>query len=385
MSRVLILHRALVGEVLRTCAAVSVILLAIFWVARLMGFLRQAVAGDIPADSVLILLLLKTLTYLDILAPLVLYVSTLLVLGRWIRDNELAVLNACGVGMRQLIAPAMMLFAIIGIPAAAFSLYLSPLSAQASRAVVDDMRARADVSGVVAGTFQEIRGRNSVYFVERFADGNDNDGGDNGNGNDNDNNGGGGGKFRDIFFYDGDVGELVVAQSGGKRSTNGDDYLVLKNGRRYQAQAGFDDYARLDFDEYGLRLKSTGRGTRAGLPIKATPTWKLLAGGRAAIGELHWRIGKVVSLAVLMIFALAFSSMTYRAKRFPGLLPALLVYFAYSNVLGFGVALIRRGTLHAHFGLWAIHLIFLAAAIYLLHRRNANKPLLPRMALRRGA
>ena len=364
----MIIHRAFIREVLHTCGAVSVILLAIFVVARLMGFLGQAVEGDIPANSVLLLLLLKTITYLDLLAPLVLYSSTLLVMGRWIRDNELTVISACGIGIKQFLGPAMVLFAVVGALAALFSLYLSPLSVEASRAIVHELRQRADVSAVIPGVFNEIRGSNSVYFVESY----DADDGD----------------FRNIFIYAGggaeaemvvaDVGHIVVDEK------TGDDFLVLKNGSRYRATAGAAEYAVLDFETYGLRLKQrTGRGDK--LPLKATPTLSLLGaeGERAAasaigaIAEFHWRLSKVVMLPVLMVFALAFSSITYRKSRFPGMLSALLVYFAYANILGFGVALIRRGAVHPHLALWVVHLIFLGFAVFLLHRRSLNKPLLP--------
>ena len=97
----MIIHRAFIREVLQTCAAVTAILFSIFIVTRLVTYLSRAAEGDIPVDSVFILLMLKMMTYLDIIVPLVVYISILLVMGRWIRDNELTVISACGIGMRQ--------------------------------------------------------------------------------------------------------------------------------------------------------------------------------------------------------------------------------------------------------------------------------------------
>ncbi len=375
----MIIHRAFIREALHTCGAVSVILLAIFLAARLMGFLRQAVEGDIPANSVLLLLLLKTITYLDILAPLALYVSTLLVMGRWIRDNELTVISACGIGMYSFLKPALALFVLVGALAALFSLYLSPLSAEAARARVQELRQRADVAGIAPGVFNEIR-NGGVYFVEAH----DREAG----------------AFRNLFVYAGGGGgtegegegeggagvEVVVAETGHTRvdeKTN-DDFLVLKNGARYRAAAGAAEYRTLDFQTYRLRLTQQQRGDDD-LPVKAMPTLSLLgqtgqAGHAAAIGEFHWRLSKVAMLPVLLVFALAFSSITYRKNRFPGMLSALLVYFAYSNALAVGVALIGRGLAHPHWTLWAVHLLFLGFAVALLRRRNRNQPLLPGLA-----
>lgn len=357
----MILHRAWVREVLQTCGGVGVVLLAVFLAVRGLGFLRQAVEGDIPAGSVLLLLLLKTVAYLDILVPLALYIATLLVMGRWIRDNELTVIGACGIGVGRFLRPAMTLFALVGAVAASFSLYLSPLAAEASRAVVHDLRSRADIVGAMPGVFTEGRNRDSVYFIERY----DRETG----------------MFRGLFVYDGGgSGEdgVVVADTGriAADETGGGDFLILENGTRYRGTAGAAEHAVLDFATYGLQLKPSAADNRR-LPVAAMPTPALLeAGHAAALGEFHWRLSKVAMLPVLLVFALAFSSIAYRKNRFPGMLSALLVYFAYSNVLGLLVALVGRGTVHPHWT-WVVHLALLGAALGLLRRRHLNKPLLP--------
>ncbi len=370
----MIIHRAFTREVLHACGAVSVILLAIFLVTRLVGFLRQAADGELPINSVLLLLLLKMITYLDIIVPLTLYISTLLVMARWSRDNELTVLNACGFGLLQLLKPAMRLVAMVGAPALLFSLYLTPLSIEATRAISHQLRAHANLSNLQPGVFTEIRDRNRVYFIESHNPNSD--------------------TFRNLFLYtgnnnDGNAGhaaqhEVVVAEVGRKvmddRHADINDrahFLVLQNGRRYRATAGVAEYAMLDFQTYRLRLKAQPGGGRS-LPLKAMPTRALLGEPRAAaIGEFHWRLAKVIMLPILMLFALAFSAHSYRSTRFPGLAPALLVYFAYANALGLGVALIGRGALAPHWTLYMIHLIFLGLAVHLLHRRNRTQRLLP--------
>jgi len=80
-------------------------------------------------------------------------------------------------------------------------------------------------------------------------------------------------------------------------------------------------------------------------------------------------------LAALLVFALALASGAQRKNRLPGVLVALLVYFAYSNVLGLAAAQVSRGASPA--ALWGVHLIFLAAASVLLRRRHLDKPLWP--------
>ncbi len=360
----MIIHRAFIREVLQTCAAVTTILFTIFFVTRLVGFLSEAAQGDIPMDSVFLLLLLKMMTYLDIIVPLVIYISILLVMGRWIRDNELTVISACGIGMGQFIRPIIILFAIVGTVVAAFSLYISPLSAEAFQALQHEYRNRSDATGITPGVFTETRGGNGVYFVEGYDRKTD--------------------TFRDIFVYNTTEGEdgVVRATSGYKtvdKKTN-DDFLVLKNGVQYRGNAGSSEYAVVEFETYAIRLKQRAVRNLV-LPVKAIPTLSLFnQPNKSTIGEFHWRFSNIIMLPILMLFALSFSSITYRKNRFPGMLTALLVYFTYSNVLGLFVGLIRKGTIDPHISLWVVHFCFFCVAVYFFRRRSRNLRLIPGLA-----
>ena len=83
----MILRRAFAREVLSTSVAVTLIMLTIFIVVRALGFLRQAAEGMIPVGSIFLLLLLKLMTYMDAILPLMVFVAILMVLDRWSRDN----------------------------------------------------------------------------------------------------------------------------------------------------------------------------------------------------------------------------------------------------------------------------------------------------------
>lgn len=312
-------------------------------------------------NSVFLLLMLKMTTYLDIIVPLVVYISILLVMGRWIRDNELTVISACGIGMREFIRPMIILFLILGSMVAAFSLYLSPLSAEVYQSIQHEYRNRSDATGIIPGVFTETRNGNGVYFVEAYDRKSD--------------------TFRDIFVYNFNETEdsIVLAASGYKtvdKNTN-DDFLILKDGTQYRGNAGDTEYSVVDFETYAVRLKQRAISNLS-LPVKAIPTLALLGEShRSAIGEFHWRLSKIIMLPVLMLFALSFSSITYRKKRFPGMLVALLLYFAYSNALGLAVGFIRKEAISPHFALWIVHLLFFAMAVHFFRRRSKNLRLVP--------
>ena len=73
----MILHRTFVSEVLRTCGAVTLIMLVIFLVIRTLGFLRMAAEGVMPLGRIVSLLGFKLLSYLDGMLPLMLYIAIL--------------------------------------------------------------------------------------------------------------------------------------------------------------------------------------------------------------------------------------------------------------------------------------------------------------------
>ena len=357
----MIIHRAFIREVLQVATAVIAILFSIFLVTRTVYFLRQAAEGDIPIGGVALLVLLKMITYLDIMIPLVVYIAMLMVMGRWIRDNELTVIGACGIGIGQFIRPVFVLFLVVGSVVALLSLYLSPLSVEVSHRKEHEFRNRTDVAGILPGRFTETSSGSGVIFIERYEKATN--------------------TLHDVFVYHGHGEEdsIVVAGTGRRTAdeASGDDFLVLENGSQYRGAIGTTEHGVLDFATYGLRLERRSH-TDGTLPPKARSTRELLAGGdAAAASEFHWRLSKVAMLPVLMLFALAFPSIRRHGGHFPGVVVALLVYFIYFNCLGFATAMVERGAAGPHLTLWAVHAFFLGLALYVFHRRERQMPLFP--------
>lgn len=357
----MIIHRSLIREVLQTAGAVLLVLVSIFLAARVVNILRDAAEGSIPLESIFTLLVLKLLGNFNTIVPLVLFVAILLVQNRWSRDNEMMVINACGVSAGTFIKPASILVLIVGIITATFSLYLGPLADRISRSIEEEFRNRADISGVLLGTFSETKSGEGVYFIEDYDETTE--------------------QYRDIFIYNGDHKEkenVVVANNGFKTTDEltQDDFLVLKHGTRYTGNPGEPDYVIMDFTNYALRLRQNSVAKFA-LPLKAIPTNKLLkASHRAAIGELHWRIAQVLAIPIMTLLALSFATVAYRQTKMPAMLLPLVTYFCYLNLLGFSVAMIRKGDLNPYLGIYFVHCLFAAIGIYRFRRRIADRPLL---------
>lgn len=188
-------------------------------------------------------------------------------------------------------------------------------------------------------------------------------------------------RYEDIFVYKSSFGKegVVVSKYALQRTDEltGDKFLVLTNGTRYEGQPGEPDYRIVDFETYALRIELE-QAIPDIAPVKARPTTVIATDPHPAlVGEWHWRLAKVLVVPVLGLFALTFSFVPPRQNRLPGMIMAFLMYFVYTNLLGFGVAMISRGRLNGDVGLWWIHLTFLVIGFVLFYRRTRNLPLVP--------
>lgn len=365
----MIINRALVREVLQTSVAVTFVILSIFVVVRSLGFLQQAVRGDVPVEAVLTLVVLKTVGYLDVIIPLMMYIAILMVLGRWNKDNEMVILSACGISPVNFLKPLSALVLIIGGVVAAFSFWLTPLAITKGFDVEQEYRNRSEITGVIPGTFMETKKGRGVYFVEEFDREAD--------------------RYENIFVYKSSFGKegVVVSRYAFQRQDEltSDRFLVLKNGTRYEGNPGQPDYRVVDFETYALRIEPKLYISSLP-PVKGRPTSVIFSDTHPAlVSEWHWRIAKVIMVPVLAVFALTFSFVNPRQGRLPSMIMAFMAYFLYTNFLGFSVAMLSKSRFDPNVGLWWVHAIFLFLASVLLYRRQKNQPLLPvpRIRIRR--
>ncbi|MDA8364121.1 MAG: LPS export ABC transporter permease LptF [Gammaproteobacteria bacterium] len=363
----LIIDRALMRDTFQSSLAVSFIFLVLFLVISLVNGLAKAALGDVPVAILFTLLGLETVKTLALMLPLSVFIGILLGLGRWYRDNEMTVLAACGLGIGHFLRPIALLAAGFALVVGLFSFYLEPLASGLIHKAQSSGNNRYEVSGIIPGTFNRVKGGGFFYVggVDRATS-----------------------SLRDIFVNNEQLGKqgVLFAKTGHyyRDRSSGDQYLVLDNGTRYEGSPGQADYRILQFQTYIVRIVP-----RAGPPpptqIDAMSLHQLLqANNPNTISELHWRIAKPVTLFILAFIAVAFAYTNPRRGRYAGLFSAILVYFVYANLLAVGDALIKSGRVSAAVGLWWVHGIFAVLAVYLLWRRAANRPLVPRPRFLRG-
>ena len=345
-------HRALVSEFAGNGFLVFATLLGIVVISQLIRFLGDAVSGKLAVDGVLALLGFSALNYLPVLLSLALFISILLTLSRCYRDSEMVVWFSAGIGLTRWIRPVLWYATPVVMVIALLSMVLSPWALRKSDDYRHKLDSRDDVSTVTPGTFHESGQSDRVYFVESV-----------------DQKTGLIGRVFVRSIQNGQLGTMVASQGLQEIMPNGDRFLVLLNGTRYEGIPGQRDYRIVDFKRYAMRIDSVA--AKQDLPnVRALPTQALWRHPTTwNLSELEWRLGLPISAAILSLLAIALSYVNPRAGRSFNLVLALVLYMLYSNMISVTNAWVGQGKLAPSAGLWGIHALMLLITALLFYKR----------------
>jgi lipopolysaccharide export system permease protein len=348
----MIFHRALLREFASLAGAVFMTLFAIALTTRLIRLLGQAAGGQIPTDAVIAFLGFFALGALPVLLSLTMFISVLLTLTRSWRDSEMVIWFGSGLSLTAWLRPVM-LFALPQIAViSALSLFISPWAAQMSAQYATRLETRDDVSRVSPGVFGETPNKERVFFVESIS--------------------GDSSTVQNVF-----VSSIHQKKSGvsmsrtGRTETapNGDRFIVLEQGRRYEGSPGDDEYRVTEFDRYAALIETKESSEPETTP-RNRPTWALVTNPtQQNLGELVWRVGVPLSALVLVLLAIPMSFVNPRAGRSANLLFALFTYIVYSNLLSVSQARVSQGRLDFGVGWWLVHAGMVLLLLFMFAQR----------------
>jgi lipopolysaccharide export system permease protein len=348
----MVFRRSLVRELTATAVALFVVLLGILFTNLVLRLLARAAGGTIAAEGILALLGFNALFYFNILLSVALFVTVLLTLSRWYRDSEMIVWFTSGQGLTAWLKPILLFATPFLVAIVVLSLWLSPWAERRRLEYERQMESRDEVALLAPGLFKEFRQARLVVFIESI------------NSFDN--------TIRNVFLHSIDNGKDVttVARSGSlEDAANGDRFIVLKDGRRYEGQPGTAEFHSIEFERLGRRIEPAEvRATP--LSLKALPTEALIASsGAPERAELFWRLSVPISAFVLVMLAIPLSYVNPRMGRSFNLIAAAFLYMVYSNCLNIVQSVIAQGRLSMPGGLLLIHTVAVAGVVVLFWNR----------------
>jgi lipopolysaccharide export system permease protein len=350
----MIFRRALLREFASTALAVFVVLVAIALTTQFIRYLGQAASGTLAVDAVLAMLGFSALGYFPVLLSLTLFISVLMPLTRSYRDSEMIVWFSSGMSLVAWMRPVLIFAAPLVLTIMLLSVFLSPWSVRLAEEYRAQLNSRDDVSGVAPGVFRESHHAERVFFVENLE--------------------GEANLVGNVFVRSTQnqrEGVMVARRGLQEVAPNGDRFLVLLNGSRYEGNPGSAEFRDTRFERYAMRIEAFE--AKRELPtVKSLDTLDLFKlNTRPAQGELSWRFGLPLSALILSLLAIPLAFVNPRGGRSMNLMLALLVYVVYSNCMSMVQAWVVQGRVGIVTGMLGLHALMLVLLCLLLYWRVA--------------
>ncbi|GAB1623061.1 LPS export ABC transporter permease LptF [Agarivorans albus] len=352
----MLIFRYLFRETAKTQLAVLAVLLLIFTSQKFVRVLSQAAEGNVAGEIIAKVMLLNMPAFLILILPISMFIGVLVAHGRLYADSEMVVLQACGYSTAQLLRDTMVL-GLLSTAAAGFNtLYLSPYTNELEQQLFDQMDAEAGISVLVQGRFESLGG-GVVTFVEQIENK---------------------GQHLEKVFVAHTPAEgsdtrpsVVMAEEGGiERRTDGSQWMVLSNGKRYEQAPEELDYSILHFERYRVYLREQ-EGNQSQRRLWSLPTKQLIGSeDLTQIAELQWRISLPLTIPILTLMVVPLAAVNPRQGRYAKLLPAILLYLSYYLMLSAARSALEEGKMPPEVGLWSVHALMLFISLSYLFIRS---------------
>ncbi len=362
----MLFKKALRRDLANLAGVVFATLFTIMVTTTLIRLLGRAAAGGVDTASVLPLIAFSAINFLPVLLVLTLYIAVLMAITRAYRDSEMVIWFACGQSIAQWIRPVLGFSLPFVVVIAAVAFFVAPWANRQTSDYQKRFAQREDISQVAAGQFRESASASRVFFVESISDDQR--------------------SVRNVFVTQSQGEKLtIVAAAGGhiRQDPNGDRFLVLEKGRRYDGDRASPAFRLTEFELYGLRLDPKP-DISPDDSARVKSTLELIREGTPrGMGELLWRVSLPISAVMLGLLAVPMSSFNPRVGRSVNLIVALLIYVIYSNLISLSQAWVAQERIGFGVGVWVVH-AGLAVVVAVMYWRRLTLPRLRMPSLRRA-
>ncbi len=360
----LILERYIYSEILSKLGWILMFLVLILSSDRFVDYLSDAAAGTLPNHLIFKILLMKMLTMLPQLLPIVLFLGVVLALSRLSLDRELIIVSGAGLTERFKLFSIMKLSVGFSFIVLVASFFVSPWAEGQFREIRNQALVEADISGIAAGRFREFSKGDMVVYVEKMDEQN--------------------ASMKNIFLHRKSEENMGVLNSSSARyfvkPDSGSRYVLFENGSRYVGQPGDREYQITRYKTYGVLL-DYGEVETDDVWLNTYPTTEIWQDSRPQYkAEFQWRLSFVFATLLLPVFALVINRYFGSDSRYVPIFICGLGYLIYSNLLGLSKSMLYWDRIPGYLGLWWVHLLFLIVILLLFNGPSiwrvlkSNKP-----------
>lgn len=354
----MILNRYLFKEIALSFLATLLVLTLIIVGNTFVRLLASASSGDLPLDLLGNMLFYGSLRNLVRLIPVALLIGMMLAFSRLYRDSEMVALRASGVAPRHFFRAIFSFVIPLTVFMAVMVFFVSPEIETRNQNLKQEMYERPEAAGIPEGEFVTSgnRERNYTILAESIDESRT--------------------KMERFFIRARDQANEVLIWAGSAilfiDSANGERFLQIRDGFRYESDRDKTGMSIIRFGEHGIRIPL--RNFTRDAEIETVPTLELLAlPSPQANAELQWRASVVLSAPILALLAFPLSYTAPRQGRFSKIAVAILIYGLYANVLTTLRSMLERQEISGWLGMWWVHLLMIALSFWLM-RKYYGKP-----------
>jgi lipopolysaccharide export system permease protein len=354
----MIISRYLNREVFNALLAVTLVLLLIFLSNQLVRYLSYAASGKLPATILFQLMGFEIPYLLALLLPLGLYLGIILGYGRLYADHEMSVLQACGFSTKRLLYTTAIPVVVIGLVVTLLMIEINPwIAAKKDELIAKSLSMEHVLDTLLPGRFQVSSDGERVAYVEQISRNRK--------------------MANNLFIAEQKTAPdsaqsrwvVVSASHGFQQMDPGthDRFMVATDGFRYEGIPGQNDYKIIQFKKYAIRMGDApvgmSRHAEESLPTLALFKTYHMPDHAA---ELQWRLSIPISVILLALLAIPLSHVRPRQGRYSSLLPAILIYVVYVNLLLITRSWIEQKSLPISLGLWWVHGLLLVFFVFFM-------------------
>ena len=346
----MIIDRYIMREIIKPTVAVCAILVFIFGCYMATHFLVDALSGQLPGTTVIILILLRIAIALEVLLPTTLYLCVVVALGRLYKDSEMTALFACGVSLGRVLRPVLYTAMVIAVIVASLSLFIRPWAYKQYYRIKAHAEANFDLTRMNDGTFYQTENGARVIYAEEVDHQKDEAG--------------------RVFIQTEreDTLQVICARQANQSMdrASGRQILVFNDGYLYEFSRTGIEGRVIQFEQSAMPLEPK-ENLRLKYRVKAASTGALARSDESEeIAEFQWRLSMPLATILLALIGVPLSRSSPRHGKYAKITTAVVIFAIYYNLSALTKKWVERGILDTLPGIWWIQLLLAGLLLILL-------------------
>jgi len=348
----MIIDRYIMREIIKPTVAVCGILVFIFGCYMATRFLADALVGELPGTTIILLILLRIAIALEVLLPTTLYLSVVVALGRLYKDSEMTALFACGVSLTRVIRPVVYTALAIAVIVASLSLFIRPWAYGKYYKLKAHAGANFDLTRMNDGTFYETENGARVIYAEKVDQQQD--------------------EAQRVFIRTerDDTLQVIYARQASQsldRAT-GKQILVFTDGYLYEFSRTGEAGRVIQFEQSAMPLEPK-EDLRLKYRVKSASTGSISRSDDSEeIAEFQWRLSAPLATVLLAMLGVPLSRSSPRRGKYAKVTTAVVIFVIYYNLSALTKKWVGNGVLDTVPGIWWVQLLLAALLLVLLWR-----------------